>query len=349
MALEPKQENPCTVSPAYPPHSLTAHPVSEDNLLLLLSLLGEDLGVRVQAEHDLLVAQRVLLLDGRAASSGLTLGGVEGALDFAAVDQTSKIGLRNNVGRQEVVALVLGGLGGGAVDLVEGVESGRGPDDEAAEVTTGCELEEVEGGDGAGLDTGDVAEAVDELLAVGLGVVDDEGTTTLAVAAATELALTGANLLGALDLLDVGTGANGLEEGQSGSSAGNGVSGNKLGVDDEGNLGDGHDLVTTGQQQRRDGRGGNSRGNSVTLLALVDLDVPAAPDLGRGEHATGTAHVTESSLTSTVSTGTRDTRDTGDGTTYREAIVSNLSSILTEFRRLRRFASKFQNEQSSNG
>jgi hypothetical protein len=51
------------------------------------------------------------------------------------------------------------------------------------------------------------------------------------------------------------------------------------------------------------------------LLALVDLDVPLAPDLGRGEHATGTTHVTEGSLTSAVSTTTGDTGDTGDGTT----------------------------------
>lgn len=52
-----------------------------------------------------------------------------------------------------------------------------------------------------------------------------------------------------------------------------------------------------------------------SLLALVDLDVPLAPDLGRGEHATGTAHVTESSLASAVSTTTRDTRNTGDSAT----------------------------------
>lgn len=53
-----------------------------------------------------------------------------------------------------------------------------------------------------------------------------------------------------------------------------------------------------------------------SLLALVDLDVPLSPDLGRGEHATGSAHVTEGSLTSTVSTTTRDTRDTGNSTTW---------------------------------
>jgi hypothetical protein len=43
--------------------------------------------------------------------------------------------------------------------------------------------------------------------------------------------------------------------------------------------------------------------------------VPLAPDLGRGEHTTGTALVTEGSLTGTVSTTTGDTGDTGDSTT----------------------------------
>lgn len=46
--------------------------------------------------------------------------------------------------------------------------------------------------------------------------------------------------------------------------------------------------------------------------------MPLSPDLGRGEHTTRTALVTESSLTSTVRTATRDTGDTGDSTTWRK-------------------------------
>jgi hypothetical protein len=52
-----------------------------------------------------------------------------------------------------------------------------------------------------------------------------------------------------------------------------------------------------------------------SLLALADLDVPLPEDLGRSEHATGSAHVTESSLTSTVSTTTGNTGNTGNSTT----------------------------------
>lgn len=50
------------------------------------------------------------------------------------------------------------------------------------------------------------------------------------------------------------------------------------------------------------------------LLAKVDLLVPLPPDLGGSEHATRAALVTEGSLTGTVGTTTRDTRNTGDST-----------------------------------
>lgn len=53
-----------------------------------------------------------------------------------------------------------------------------------------------------------------------------------------------------------------------------------------------------------------------SLLALVDLDVPLAPDFGRSKHTARSTHVTKGSLTGTVSTTTRDTRNTSDSTTY---------------------------------
>jgi hypothetical protein len=242
-------------------------PRKSDNLcLLLLRLLREDLCVGVQAQKNLLVAQRVLLLDGGSSGNSIALGAVERALDFGAVDQTSKIGLGDDVGRQEEVPLVRRRSGGGAVDLIEGLESGRGPDDETAKVTTRGKLEKVEGRDGGGLNTGDVAETLDELLAVNLGVVDNQRTTALAVAAATELALTGTELLGALDLLEIGTGANGLEEGEGGSSASDRAALNESRVDDQGNLRDAHDLVTTGKQKRGGGRGSQGGAGSISPI-----------------------------------------------------------------------------------
>lgn len=321
--------------------------------LLLADLVLDEGGVvRVEAQHDLLVAQRVLLLDAGALRQGSALGGAENALDFGAVDQTAQVGLRDDVGRQQEVLLQLRGLGGGAVDVVQGLESGRGPDDEAAKVTTGSQLEEVQGIDGAGLDTGQVASARDELLAVNLGVVDDERATALAVAATTELALTSTELLGLLSLLDVGASTNSLEDGQSGGSLGSSTVLENSRVDNKGDFGDVRDLVATGQQQRGDGGSSQGRGSSESpvvkvvsmgifgqrlisqirehsLLALVDLDVPLAPGLGGREHATGTAHVTEGSLTGTVSTTTGDTGNTGNSTTCVENIRQSIVLVIS--------------------
>lgn len=246
-------------------------------LLLLLGLLGEDLGVRVEAEHDLLVVERVLLLDGTAAGDGITTRSVEGALDLRAVDEAGEVGLGDNVGGEDEVTLVGGGLGGGAVDVIEGLEGGRGPDDETAEVTTRGELEEVEGGDGAGLNTGDVAEANNELLAIDLGVVDNQGTAALAVTAATELALTGAELLGLLGLVDVGTGTDGAEQRDGSGGLGHGSGLEELRVDDKWDLGDGHDLVTAGEEERGSGGGGKGRADSVAPVveSLVSISARA--------------------------------------------------------------------------
>lgn len=55
--------------------------------------------------------------------------------------------------------------------------------------------------------------------------------------------------------------------------------------------------------------------------------MPLAPDLGGGEHAAGTAHVTESGLAGTVSTTAGDTGDTGNSATYFRP-----SSAIAQFR-----------------
>lgn len=290
-------------------------------LLLTKTGLGESSGVGVEAEKDLLVAERVLLLDVGALLDGTTLGGAEDRLNLGRVDELGNVGLGNRVLGKEEVLLESRGLSGGAVDLVKGLESGRGPDNEAAEVTTRGELEEVEGEDGASLNTGDVAESGNELLAILAGVVDNEGTTALAVAAVSQLTLTGTELLGSLDLLEVSTGTDGLEEGDGSGGLGDGSVAEGGRVDDERDLRNGGDLVTTGHQESGGGRGSNGRGGSETLLAKVDLLLPLAPDLGGGEHATGTAHVTEGGLTGTVSTTTGDTGDTGNSTAWKGIVL----------------------------
>jgi hypothetical protein len=56
------------------------------------------------------------------------------------------------------------------------------------------------------------------------------------------------------------------------------------------------DSVTTSLDEWCAGGGSQSRSNGVSLLVGVNLSVPSSPDLERGEHVTFTAHVTEGSL-----------------------------------------------------
>lgn len=266
-------ENPRT-NPARTPFLLVANKLDEglgglDNLAVVLLglaelLLGELRRVGVEAEQDLLVVERVLLLDDGALGDGTTLDGAEHSLDFGAVDELANVGLLDEGRGEEEVLLESRRLSGGAVDLVQSSESGAGPDNEATEVTTRSELEEVEGIDRRSLNTGDVAEGLDEGLAILLGVVDDERTTALPVAPAPHLTLTSTELAGVLDLLDIGTGTDGLEQSKSGGGLDDGVLGESGGGNDEGNLGDGSDLVATGHQESSVGGGSQSRGGSET-------------------------------------------------------------------------------------
>lgn len=290
-----------------------------DNLVVRLdvtkTLLRVCLGVWVETEQNLLVLEWVLLLDNSALADGTALDWSEHRLHFGAVDELGNVWLGDHVAWEEEVLLELGWSCGAAVDSVEGRESGGGPDDEAAEVTTWCELEEVQCVDGAGLDTGDVAESSDNVLAVLLWLVDDERTAALLVAAVPELALSCAELAGVLDLLDIGIGTDSLEETDSGGGLLDGTTGESGGGNDEWDLWDGGDVVATGEKEGGARGGGDGRGSRETLLAKVDLLVPLAPDLGGCEHATRTAHVTVCSLTGTVSTTTGHTWDTCDGAT----------------------------------
>jgi hypothetical protein len=234
-------------------------------------LLLESRSVGVEAEKDLLVLERVLLLHVATLGVLLALGSAENGLDFGGVDETGKVGLGDDVGGEEEVLLEVGRSGGGAVDLVQALESGGGPDDEAAEVTTGGELEEVEGMDGACLNTGNVAETLDEVLSVNLGVVDNQRSTALAVTTTPQLTLTGTELLGKLNLVDVGTSTDGLQEPKSSGGLGVGGTVESGGVDNQGNLGNGVDLVATGKEKGGDGRSSQSGSGSETPKTQLDI------------------------------------------------------------------------------
>lgn len=226
---------------------------------LLLRVTG---GIGIQAEQDLLVDEGVLLLDAGALGASGSLSGTDNALDFRRVDQTADISLLDERRWQEEVLLQGRGGGGAAVDVVQGGEGRGRPDHETAKVATRGELEEVQGEDRRGLDTSKVAESANDLGAIDLGVVDDQRATALAVAAATELALTGAQLAGVLDLLDIWGGTDGLQQAGGSGSLGDGSTREDLGVDDEGNLRYVGDLVATGEEEGGNGRGSQGRDGS---------------------------------------------------------------------------------------
>ena len=279
-------------------------------------LAAEGLGVGVELDEGAQVLQGVLLLDGTAGLPGTD--GPEGGLDLVRVDDALEISVGQEGPGEEVALLGLGTLGGGAVDGVEGLKGGASPDDEATEVTSGGEVEEVEGAHGGELNTGDVPEGPGDTLVL---LVNNQGTTPLGEATVPELALTGPQLLGPLDLLDVTEGVDALEDGNSLLGLGNALSSI---VDDQGDLSNLLDAVSAGHNEGGEGGGSQGRDDSEAALVLVDLAVPLAPGLGGGEHATLAAHVSESGLSGTVGSSSRDTGNTGDGATS----TPGLSAVL---------------------
>ena len=147
--------------------------------------------------------QRVLLLDTSALGSCPALRSSDHGLDFGRVDQTADISLRNNVGGEEEVFLEGGWGGGGTIDGIQSLEGRGSPDDEATKMSTWGELEEIERKDRGSLNTCDVAESARDLLAIDLGIVDNQRTTALSVAATTELTLTSTELARLLNLVNV--------------------------------------------------------------------------------------------------------------------------------------------------
>ena len=238
------------------------------------TLLCVGLGVWVEAEQHLLVAEWVLLLDNGALGNSTTLDWAEHGLDLGAVDELGDVWLRDNVLGKEEVLLERRGLGGGAVDGVKGGEGGRSPDAEASKVATWCELEKVQGVDWAGLDTWNVAESADELLSILLWLVDDERATALLVAAVPQLTLASAELARVLDLLNLGGGTDGVEEVDGLGGLLQGTVGEGGAGDDEGNLRDGTDAVATGEDKGSAGRSSDGRNGGETPGQMLVFPVP---------------------------------------------------------------------------
>ena len=267
---------------------------------------GESLSSGVESLHGGLVLERVLLALGRDV--GVLALHAELALDLVRVDDSGEVGAGHH-GSSELEASLGGGtLSVGTEDVVELLEGVLGEDDKSANVTAGGELEEVHSVDTAGVDTGEVSGG---LFDGGVVVtVDDQGTSAEGEATIAHLALTSTELLAGADALEVSGDTDVLEDGEE-------LSGLVLveAVNNEGELGNIVDLVTTGHNEGTASGGGEGGSNSVSLLVKVNLSVPFSEEHEGSEHAALTAHVTEGTLTGTVSTGARDSWDSSDGTT----------------------------------
>jgi hypothetical protein len=264
--------------------------------LTSLALLSTDnlgtannLVVGVETVHDTSVLERVLLL-GEGSLVVLVALSTGDGLDFIRVDETSDIRVGDDVGGKNVV--LLEGSGGvvGTIELVKKSESTGGPDDETTDVTTGSKLKQVQVADVDSLNTGKVAESLGDTVVL---TIDNERSTTLAVTTVTDLTNTSTELARVRNLNDISVGVEGLKKSNSFLGLGESLD---LISDNKGNFLNLLDAMTAGQDKGRKSRGSQSGGSGETLLVQVSLDVPLSPGLGRSEHSSSTAHVTESSL-----------------------------------------------------
>jgi len=280
----------------------------------LLSVLGlQDgspplgLGVRVEFDEETEVLERVLLVDDVFLRSLL---GSKVRLDFLGVDQTTQIGVgEGNSGKSES-NLEFRRLRVRSIKFVKLLEGRFGPNDEASEMSSRGELEEVEVMDAAELNTGNVSESTNESVFL---VVNDQRSPPLDVTSVPHFTLSGTNMLRVDDFLDVGVGVEGLEDGDGDPGL--------LDVDegaifhDEGDLGDLIDSVSSSHDQRGGGRGGEGGGERISSLVLVHASMPSSIDLGGTEPASSSTHVSESSLTGAMSTTSWDSGNTSDSPT----------------------------------
>lgn len=314
---------------------------------------AEGLGVRVHAEEDAFVDERVLLLCPRAFLY-LGAGGANNSLNLRAVDETGNVGVGDLGGRKaihngqydtrnrrcdvQVVLLVRGNFVKGAEHLIEQIEGTLCPNDEAAEVSTRGKLEEIQAPNIDELDTRQVAECLNNAVVL---VEDDKRATTLAVAAVTHLTLASTEFTRVRHLSDIRVGIQGFEESDSFLGF---LEGLCCTLNYEGNLSNLLNAVTTGQDKGWKGRSCKCGDGSKATLILVDLDVPFAPSLGGSKHTTATAHVSKGSLrkyrcvnakskmeyvcyadlTGAVGTSTTDTRNTSNSTTSAPGLCGSL-------------------------
>jgi len=166
-------------------------------------------------------------------------------------------------------------------------------------------LQEVQVLNIADFNTRNVSECLDEWSLFG---INNEWSSSLNVSSVSHLSNTNSDLAGILNSFNVIKSAESLQDGNGFGGLVQSLDG--LIVNNKRDFRDRIDLVSSSHNKSRESRSSKGRGNGNSLLVDVDLSVPSSPDLSRCEHSSSTAHVTESSLSSSVGSSSRNSWNT---------------------------------------
>lgn len=212
-------------------------------------------------------------------------------LNLIGVDDSSKISTGHDGSVKVISALLGGSISGGSENLVQGFESRFGEDDESTEMTSWGELEDVKSMDIADVDTWEISSGSLELITS--FVVDDKWSLSHDILGVSISTVTLSDLLGVSNLGEIVTGSDGVEN----SDERFGVWLGEV-VDDEWELWDVVNVMSSCHDKRSDSGGSKSSCDGMSSLGNVNLSVDCSPDLEWSEHSGLSAHVTECGLSS---------------------------------------------------
>jgi len=184
------------------------------------------------------------------------------------------------------------------------------PDNESSEMTTRSKKKDVQAVDIEDFNTREIAEGSEECT---LLFVDNQRSFSLDISPVSCFSFSCSNLLGVLDFFDIAISFQGLEKFHSLGSFLKGSDG--VSADYKGDFRDFLNSVTSSENERGRRRGSESRDKGIASLIQVNLSVPSSIHFSGGKHSTASTHVTESGLSGSVSSSTRNSRNTGDSAT----------------------------------
>jgi hypothetical protein len=249
-----------------------------------LSLFGSEW---VESVSDGSVGKWVLL--GLVVNSDVSSGFSKFGLNLIGVDDSGKIGAGHDSSVEVISTLFEGSVSVGTENSVKSSETTLGEDDESTEMSSWSELEDVESMDVASVNTWQVSSG--SLQFVVSFVVDDQWSLSQDVSGVSQFTLTSSGVSGFSNLGKIISDTEGAEGGEKGF----GGTVSEI-VDDEWELWNVLDEVTSSHNKRGNGRCSEGSGNSMSSLGDIDLSVPSSPDFKWSEHSSFSAHVTEGSL-----------------------------------------------------